>query len=513
MRAENTERMLDHAEGDIVQATGNTEEGNARHSSVVRRIVTDPTLRVPLLLFATASILSQMWMEIFFIGAAMGDTAGGDISPYFFLVEGMTLLVCALADRQGKMPARPNAIVYASGTLLLGGTFLGACLAIEPPSTSNMPLLFALFGGVGIALFRLAWFSLYERFSVPVAIFCYFVSDILASFATAACNMLPIPLLLAIGFVLPIAGCITLLRAIATAERVSSMIEPNTQKRSFTTIAILMTMMGFAFASRELLVGNSSFDSGSLSAGGSLCIAVVLLGSILVNSRTFNFASVFRVLLPLSVAAFLLLPTNVPVLKSVSDFSSSATYALVENLAIITLASLCRNGFSTAAWAFGITFGLHNVGIFLGRSTWRVFDIMQATDFEITLFFGIVSASVTALTMILLPTKQSFVDWGLEAFTGKSLESIEMDGKAKHERLLHEFASSHGLTAREETVFRCLDEGKTLQQVQDELFISKATVKTHVHNVYGKIGVHSRQELANALSEFERAREKPEADT
>lgn len=506
LRGEKTGGVLDWAEGHATQRSGAGEAKRAWSGSIVKRIFVDPTMRRPLLLYAAASILYQMWMEMFFVGSAMGDVPGEDISPYFFLLQGITLLVCALADKQSRPLPKPRTIVYASGALLLAGSFLGACLAIEGPETLNMPILFAFSGGVGIALFRLVWFNLYERFGVPVAIVCYFASDILASFATAACNMLPIPLLLVLGFALPIVGCFVLLRALATSEGVPPRIKPAAKKNSFATVVALMTVTSFAFALREVLVGNSSFDSGSLSAGGSLCVAIVLLASILVNSRAFNFASTFRVLLPLSVAAFLLLPTNVEFLKTISDFSSSTTFALVENLMIITLASLCRNGYCTSTWSFGIAYGLHNIGVFLGRSTWRVFDIMQATDFEVTLFFGVVAALVTALTMILLPTRQSFVEWGLEIFTGKSPEAIEKAGRIKRETLLKEFAAAHGLTSREETILVCMDQGKTIQQMQDELFISKATVKTHIHNVYGKLDVHSRQEFASALSEFEHAR-------
>ncbi|MCI9262867.1 MAG: helix-turn-helix transcriptional regulator, partial [Eggerthellaceae bacterium] len=32
-------------------------------------------------------------------------------------------------------------------------------------------------------------------------------------------------------------------------------------------------------------------------------------------------------------------------------------------------------------------------------------------------------------------------------------------------------------------------------QISDDLVVSLATVKTHTHNIYKKLGVHSRQEL------------------
>jgi DNA-binding NarL/FixJ family response regulator len=48
------------------------------------------------------------------------------------------------------------------------------------------------------------------------------------------------------------------------------------------------------------------------------------------------------------------------------------------------------------------------------------------------------------------------------------------------------------LTAREESVVRLLAEGCTNEEISDRLFISPATVKTHLSNVYAKLGARNR---------------------
>jgi hypothetical protein len=45
------------------------------------------------------------------------------------------------------------------------------------------------------------------------------------------------------------------------------------------------------------------------------------------------------------------------------------------------------------------------------------------------------------------------------------------------------------LTDREKEVFRLVCQHKSYQQIADELFIGKSTVKTHMHNVYTKLGI------------------------
>lgn len=56
-----------------------------------------------------------------------------------------------------------------------------------------------------------------------------------------------------------------------------------------------------------------------------------------------------------------------------------------------------------------------------------------------------------------------------------------------------------GISPREQEVMALLITGKSYQQIADELFISLPTVKTHVSNIYRKVGVRNKIELINQL--------------
>jgi DNA-binding CsgD family transcriptional regulator len=49
-----------------------------------------------------------------------------------------------------------------------------------------------------------------------------------------------------------------------------------------------------------------------------------------------------------------------------------------------------------------------------------------------------------------------------------------------------------GLTDREVEIVRLLRDGLTNQEIADRLVISTGTVRTHLENIFGKLGVHSR---------------------
>ena len=57
-------------------------------------------------------------------------------------------------------------------------------------------------------------------------------------------------------------------------------------------------------------------------------------------------------------------------------------------------------------------------------------------------------------------------------------------------------ASSELLTEREQEVLRLLAAGRSNQAIADELVVAVGTVKRHLNNIFGKLGVQTRLEAA-----------------
>ena len=76
------------------------------------------------------------------------------------------------------------------------------------------------------------------------------------------------------------------------------------------------------------------------------------------------------------------------------------------------------------------------------------------------------------------------------------------DRPAKFRRTCERIAANRGLSARETEVFMLLAKGRNCGYISKQLVISEPTTKTHMRNVYRKLGVHSQQALLD-LVEFE----------
>ena len=64
-----------------------------------------------------------------------------------------------------------------------------------------------------------------------------------------------------------------------------------------------------------------------------------------------------------------------------------------------------------------------------------------------------------------------------------------------------EFLEAHEVSNREQEIIGLLVKGLSNQEIAEKLFISPNTVKTHIKNIYTKLGVSNRLQLFNLLKQ------------
>jgi DNA-binding CsgD family transcriptional regulator len=74
------------------------------------------------------------------------------------------------------------------------------------------------------------------------------------------------------------------------------------------------------------------------------------------------------------------------------------------------------------------------------------------------------------------------------------------DEKTKTQAL-KAIAEPKGITVRELEVCDLLLEGYSAAKIAQKLYVSESTVRFHLRNIYGKLHVHSKQELLDLINE------------
>ncbi|MEQ2957170.1 helix-turn-helix transcriptional regulator [Slackia piriformis] len=115
----------------------------------------------------------------------------------------------------------------------------------------------------------------------------------------------------------------------------------------------------------------------------------------------------------------------------------------------------------------------------------------DAADFGIGRFLYALSAIVLVIVSSFVLTQVDLV---------RIVEAREgVQDKQGVEDACRSMAERFGLSVRETEVMVYLANGRTVPYIQDKLTISQSTVKTHVRNIYRKMGVKGKQELLDVI--------------
>jgi len=164
-----------------------------------------------------------------------------------------------------------------------------------------------------------------------------------------------------------------------------------------------------------------------------------------------------------------------------------------------------------------VCFGL-TLGLVLGFSLCRLID--ETNTNTLVSVIGGVAVALPVFTMLMrlnrvAPTESLLVEESADA-TAMSERSSGIGGmtprfdKGKPAALQEktwqdaciEVAKAYQLSPRETEVFMMLGKGRNAEYIQSKLVISLHTAKSHIANIYQKLGVHSIQEMLDLIELF-----------
>src|SRR3982750_4764689 len=89
-----------------------------------------------------------------------------------------------------------------------------------------------------------------------------------------------------------------------------------------------------------------------------------------------------------------------------------------------------------------------------------------------------------------------FAAMDMKGFADRARGELLVTGATVHRRSVE---ARDDLTAQEAHIARLAGDGLSNPEIGGQLFLSPRTVEWHLRNVFNKLGIHSRRDLASAL--------------
>lgn len=438
-----------------------------------------------------------------------------DLAGVLYLARCASLLCIGFQSERFIARVRNPRMLMLAAALGVGAVFANAILLSISGDGANAAVLAGLalcsiITGATQSFLMMAWFARYAELPFVPLVFYFVGSNAISTAIPGVLFSLSSPVATSMVLVLlPAASCAMLLKAEGEAakrsadEREASEPQPKTGSWSFPLrpallIAIFAFTAGYARCFFDTS-GSIRFDllGGSLTALAMLAVAVR-------TEVKFNLKWFHWIALPLAVMAVILVGHQSHVIGLFGGYCATIGFMFIQFFVCISLCTISFRYNINPLWLLAPVQSLRFLGSFLGELVGRAetYGIVPLSEFDVSEILIIVIC-ITYATF--LTSRETDRSWGIEPVKGSSDEN-PASHRASYELLKDEcarMARRYGLTLREEEVMFLLAQGQTQAKIEQELFISNATVKTHCSHVYAKLGISGKAELVELFKNLE----------
>lgn len=407
---------------------------------------------------------------------------------------GMFLLLAAFASRIGSLGSHMGiagilVVVCCTGTAITGlllvpnGAPIEAVMAASVATALGGAILFCLWAEV-YSQMGSTQIVVYGAGSCLVAFALYvLVSTMMHPYAVLATALLPM------GSFACVASSFILVPREAAKSKAARYAVP-------WKIVVIMTLAGLASGLAGSVLLNPDGQGAVHRIWATGVAGAVILGLALLRPEKFDARFLAQACVPLALAACVLMPAAWSNAGFAVSFLVKLAYVWFTIFALMLLANLAfRFGVPTLRM-FAIARACSEGAIFLGV-TMRGFLQSSGLSQDGTVLLISACAGVVAVCVcVLLWRSERAVnaDWGAAGIEVASGERV----MGPRERLIvrcEQLAQMHALTARETEVLTLIAQRKTRSEIEQELFLSQNTVKTHIRHIYAKLGIHSKSDV------------------
>ena len=407
---------------------------------------------------------------------------------------GMFLLLAAFASRIGSLGSHMK-IAGVLVAVCCAGTALTGLLLVPSGAPIGVVITASVVTALGGAILFCLWAEVYSQMgstqivvygagSCLVAFGLYvLVSTMMHPYAVFATALLPM------GSFACVASSFVLVPREAAKSEAARYSVP-------WKIVVIMALAGLASGLAGSVLLNPDGQGAVHRIWATGVAGAVILGLALLRPEKFDARFLAQACVPLALAACVLMPAAWSNAGFAVSFLVKLAYVWFTIFAIMLLANLAfRFGVPTLRM-FAIARACSEGAIFLGVTMRGVLQSSGLSQDGTVLLISACAGVVAVCVCVLLWRSERAVnaDWGAAGIEVASGERV----MGPRERLIvrcEQLAQMHALTARETEVLTLIAQRKTRSEIEQELFLSQNTVKTHVRHIYAKLGIHSKSDV------------------
>jgi DNA-binding CsgD family transcriptional regulator len=352
--------------------------------------------------------------------------------------------------------------------------------------------------GTGSALLLMQWGRVFGSIPATISSFESSLGYLIAAVAYLVTGFLPFPTIAVVAALLPFGSSYALARQGATTNRTEASYpglsairhDPFLPKLLVGTLFIgcIAGVTGEIHTISEPMVSSGNLILQFFFAAA-FAPLIMLVADFVSKRHDFGFS--YRPMLVLMVFGVVMIPFSVQNAQ-MAGWLVLIGYHCFDLLIWTLLADLSYRFHVSSILTFGLGRGI----LYLANGLGTVLGTFLRLRIGIEYDFVTLSKVSIVITLFLVVT-YSFI------FTEKDLLSykgVEKDGKpGSIMQACNLIAALYSLSPREEDVMRLMVKGRSITRIQDELYMSKGTVNTHLHHIYQKLGIHTKQELLDLV--------------
>lgn len=402
------------------------------------------------------------------------------------------------------------------------GTLGFVALLLAPVPLPWVAVVAGLAAGAALPVLLAEWARAVASTMERVLVLCAFVL-LCSSFGGWILTLLPLYVLVPVYAVLLLAGALPLVAFARNGEPADPVQQPAQAMEDLLSVTWLPLLGLAVYAFMSTVMAHSAFGVMRASFLGGTAAAVILFGACFVWGKRPLLPWCYRVLVPLLAAAFVVLgafpadtfPKDLSIVALYLFYLVLAALACALFLAVVHGRELPAN--VAVGFGAGVTAAAGLVGLILS-------EVLQvATDFGpwMTVLTGAFVAVLllflgrTAWNELISPADAAAAGAGasgaasVEPATAQAVGAV-IEGAAAEEppsrrdvveARCQQLSEQHGLSPREAEILGYLARGFSPTYIAKELVLSVSTVRTHVRNIYRKLGIGKREELIHLVDE------------